>query len=85
MGNIQPSADAHPIHLHLVTFDVIERQQIVFDSAADADGILHVSVEPAGDGTYKQERTNVGHDGSLGSGFTVFNPTVSKVVQSISV
>jgi Multicopper oxidase len=78
------SADAHPIHPHLVAFDVIERRRIVFDSAADANGVLQVGVEPAGDGTYKQERTNVGHDGSLGSGFAVFNPTVGEVVQSPS-
>lgn len=47
------SADAHPVHLHLVQFELISRREIIYDSAS-VDG----EIEPenlssaAGDGTY---------------------------------
>jgi spore coat protein A, manganese oxidase len=76
------SADAHPIHLHMVHFQVIRRELIVFDSAASEEGEieLHEGQVPAGDGTYTTDRPLVQHDGSLGEGYMVVNPTYGEEV-----
>ena len=35
------TGDAHPVHLHLVHFEVLDREEIVWDSATnDGDGVL---------------------------------------------
>lgn len=70
------SADAHPIHLHLVEFDIIARRAIKFDSSADADGIINPGVTPTGDGTYLLPQPLVQHNGAIGQGFDVNNPTI---------
>jgi FtsP/CotA-like multicopper oxidase with cupredoxin domain len=70
------SADAHPIHLHLVSFILIKREYIKFESTA-----VNGEVEPeelgniAGDGTYITDKPMVQHDGSRGEGYIVVNPT----------
>jgi FtsP/CotA-like multicopper oxidase with cupredoxin domain len=76
------TGDAHPIHLHLVHFEVVGRQAIVWYSntleddrvlpRTEADGIV---VNPAGDGTYLMTQPVVQHNGLLGNGFKVVNPT----------
>jgi Multicopper oxidase len=50
----------------------ISRRAIVYDSAADDDGILAVGATAAGDGTYMQEQVLVQHNGSVGKGFRVY-------------
>ena len=39
------TGDAHPIHLHLVHFEVLGRREIVFDDNADEDGFLQTALE----------------------------------------
>ena len=74
---INVSADTHPIHLHLVHFKVLGRQEIVWDSATnDEDRVL----EPPGegeerDGTYLVEQPLVQHTGGLGTGYRIENLT----------
>jgi FtsP/CotA-like multicopper oxidase with cupredoxin domain len=34
------TGDAHPVHLHLVKFEILGRQEINFDTAADEDGFI---------------------------------------------
>jgi Multicopper oxidase len=41
------SGDAHPIHLHLVAFQVMGRYPIVYDSNADTDNLCPASFDPA--------------------------------------
>ena len=42
------SGDAHPIHLHLIHFQVMERKELVWDSKSD-DGFCD-GCTPEGDG-----------------------------------
>lgn len=71
------SADAHPVHLHLVSFQLVKREYIKYDSAVTEDG----EIEPenlhlaAGDGTYITDIRLLQHDGSLGEGYKAVNPT----------
>lgn len=69
------SADAHPIHL--VKFELVSRRAVVFDSLTNEDGEIefHEGGTPAGDGTYTMDTPLVQHDGSIGEGYTVVNPT----------
>jgi len=87
------TGDSHPIHLHLVHFDVVGRRGIVWDSntisAGDvlADGSTATDDDedrvipnakadtPYGDGTYLETQAVVQHNGTLGNGFRVKNPT----------
>ncbi len=70
------SADAHPVHLHLAHFQVVRRQMIVWDSNADEEGKIDLSeTDPAGDGTFLKDQAVVNHDGSLGEGYVIQNPT----------
>ncbi|CAB9524162.1 Multicopper oxidase LPR1 homolog [Seminavis robusta] len=71
------SADAHPVHLHLVHFEVIRRQLISYDSNVNEDGEIeiHLGESPAGDGTYTMDHPLLQHDGSIGEGYLVMNPT----------
>mmetsp|Transcript_34963 Transcript_34963/g.75764 ORF Transcript_34963/g.75764 Transcript_34963/m.75764 type:complete len:404 (+) Transcript_34963:392-1603(+) len=71
------SADAHPIHLHMVHFGLVSRKEIVFDSGAVEGEIEPEDLETAvvGDGTYYTDMPLVMHDGSLGEGYRVVNPT----------
>jgi FtsP/CotA-like multicopper oxidase with cupredoxin domain len=73
------TGDAHPIHLHLVHFEVLGRQEIVWDSATtDEDRVLDPA-DANGDGTYLVEQPVVQHNGLLGNGFKVVNPTYGPV------
>jgi FtsP/CotA-like multicopper oxidase with cupredoxin domain len=72
------TGDAHPIHLHLVNFQVVSRHAIVWDSRTnDDDRVLDVDPDsdPSPDGTYLVEQPVVQHNGLLGTGFRVINLT----------
>uniref|UniRef100_A0A7S3L011 Plastocyanin-like domain-containing protein n=1 Tax=Amphora coffeiformis TaxID=265554 RepID=A0A7S3L011_9STRA len=72
------SADAHPIHLHLVKFQLVKREYIKYDEAAiETDGELEQeNIKNAkGDGTYFTDKPLIQHDGSLGEGYITINPT----------
>jgi FtsP/CotA-like multicopper oxidase with cupredoxin domain len=79
------TGDAHPVHLHLVHFEVLGRQEIVWDSATneedrvlDPNGIT--APMPKGDGTYLVSQPVVQHNGAIGSGFKFMNLTYGAVV-----
>ena len=79
------TGDAHPVHLHLVHFEILGRQEIVWDSATneddrvlDPDGIT--APAPNGDGTYLVSQSVVQHNGLLGHGFKIVNNTYGAVV-----
>jgi FtsP/CotA-like multicopper oxidase with cupredoxin domain len=74
------TGDAHPVHLHLVNFEILGRQAIVWDSATneedrvlDPDGVT--APPPNGDGTYLVTQPVVQHNGLLGNGFRIVNLT----------
>jgi FtsP/CotA-like multicopper oxidase with cupredoxin domain len=72
------TGDAHPIHLHLVNFEILEtgaRQEINFDSNADEDGFIPDGVTPADDGVYLVPQPIVQHNGAVGNGFRIVHPT----------
>ncbi len=68
------TADAHPIHLHLVHFEVLGRQEIKFDSNVDEDGFIPEGSSPAGDGAYVVTQPVVQHNGAVGSGRRIVHP-----------
>ena len=79
------TGDAHPVHLHLVHFEILGRQEIAWDSATseddrvlDPDGIT--APAPKGDGTYLVTQPVVQHNGSLGQGFKFANLTYGPAV-----
>ena len=68
------TADAHPVHLHLVHFEVVDRRAVIWDSATteddrvlDPDGVT--APPPNGDGTYLIDQPVVQHNGLIGRGF----------------
>jgi FtsP/CotA-like multicopper oxidase with cupredoxin domain len=78
------TGDAHPVHLHLVHFEILGRQGILWDSATneddrvlDPDGIT--APAPNGDGTYLVNQPVVQHDSvagdldTYGIGFKIVN------------
>jgi FtsP/CotA-like multicopper oxidase with cupredoxin domain len=69
------TGDAHPVHVHLVHFEVLGREAIVWDSNADEEGQIPDGSIPAGDGTFVAMQSVAQHDGSVGIGFRVENPT----------
>jgi FtsP/CotA-like multicopper oxidase with cupredoxin domain len=75
------TGDAHPVHLHLVNFEILGRKQIQWDSATNADDrVLDPTLAPEaggpqGDGTYLVTQPVVQHNGLLGQGFRIVNPT----------
>jgi spore coat protein A, manganese oxidase len=69
------SADAHPMHLHMVKFELISRRPIKFDSSATAEGEIELGSAPHGDGTYFRDMPLIQHDGTRGKGHYVINPT----------
>jgi len=65
------TGDAHPVHLHLVHFEVIGRQEIVWDSATNEDDRVldPTGVDapaPNGDGTYLVSQPTVQHNSVTG-------------------
>jgi FtsP/CotA-like multicopper oxidase with cupredoxin domain len=82
------TGDSHPIHLHLVHFQVLERREIIWDSnTIEDDRVLprdpggnQDPIEPAGDGTYLVTQPLIQHNSTTdpatwGSGFKIMNPT----------
>lgn len=66
--------DGHPIHLHLVHFEVLERRVIVWDSHTSEEERVIPNDDyatPAGDGAYLVVQPVVQHNGALGSGFRI--------------
>jgi len=79
------TGDAHPIHLHLVHFEIVERKAIKWDSATtDEDRVLDpagiTAPMPNNDGTYLVAQPVVQHNGALGSGFRFVNLTTDDFV-----
>ena len=79
------TGDAHPVHLHLVHFEILGRQEIVWDSATndedrvlDPDGVT--APAPNGDGTYLVEQSVVQHNGLVGHGFRIASHSVGSAV-----
>jgi FtsP/CotA-like multicopper oxidase with cupredoxin domain len=75
------TGDAHPVHLHLVHFEILGRGAIKWDSNADEDGFIPEGLTPAGDGTYLVPQPTVQHNSvagepaTYGQGFRIVNPT----------
>lgn len=72
------TGDAHPVHLHLVHFEILGRQEIVWDShTSDEERVIPNDdyAAPAGDGTYLVTQPVVQHNGLLGNGFRFVNLT----------
>lgn len=74
------TGDAHPVHLHLVNFEILGREEIVWDTATneddrvlDPEGVT--APMPNGDGTYLVSQPVVQHNGLLGQGFRIVNLT----------
>ena len=77
------TGDAHPVHLHLVHFEVLGRQEIEWDSNTTEDdrvipNDLHAA--PAGHGTYLVNQPVVQHNGLQGIGFKFVNLTYGPIV-----
>ena len=68
------TGDAHPVHLHLVHYEILGRQEIKFDSNADDDGFIPAGTEPAGNGIYVVPQPVIQHDGEIGQGFRIVHP-----------
>ena len=73
------SADAHPIHVHLVEFTIVSRKTITFDSLGNEYGEVEDG-NVAGDGTYTADMALVQHDGTIAEGYMVYNPTEGELV-----
>lgn len=58
---------------------VVSRHEIIVDSNA-VDNEIPDGLQAAGDGTYLEPQPVVAHDGSVGSGYKVVNPTVGGTV-----
>jgi FtsP/CotA-like multicopper oxidase with cupredoxin domain len=83
------TGDAHPVHLHLVHFEVEGREEIVWDShTTDDDRVIPNDTHnaPAGDGTYLVTQPTVQHNSvagdkdTYGMGFRIMNPMKGAVV-----
>jgi FtsP/CotA-like multicopper oxidase with cupredoxin domain len=77
------SPDAHPIHLHLVKFKVVDRQTIKWDTNANAGHVIQGEA-PAGDGVYLVPQNTIQHNDEVGKGFmVVLPPKVADYVEEI--
>ena len=80
------TGDAHPVHLHLVHFEILGRSEIQWDSNTDEDGFIEDGSDPAGDGTYLVPQPTVQHNSvagdssTYGQGFRIVNPTDGALV-----
>lgn len=87
------SGDAHPIHLHLVHFNVLSREEFMYDTntnetSEDFDGTLklpEVNPMPAGNGVYLVRQALVEHNsaktGEFGQGYRVVIPDGVNVIR----
>ena len=66
------SADAHPIHLHLVHMQVMERKKFKWASNTDEDGVCTSS--PCEGGIGLEPQKVVQHMGALGDGYKAVLP-----------
>jgi FtsP/CotA-like multicopper oxidase with cupredoxin domain len=77
------TGDAHPVHLHLVNFEVLGREEIQWDShTTEEDRVIpndHFDAA-AGDGTYLATQPVVQHNGTTGHGFRLVNLTTGPAV-----
>ena len=73
------TGDSHPVHLHLVNFEVIGRQYLNFDSNADEDGFIPDGSSPADNGIYLMPQPVVQHNTKdtelYGIGFKIVWPS----------
>jgi FtsP/CotA-like multicopper oxidase with cupredoxin domain len=60
------TGDAHPVHLHLVHFEILGRQVINFDTNTDDDGFILAGQSPVGDGVYMVPQATVQHNSVAG-------------------
>ena len=77
------TGDAHPVHLHLVHFEVLGRQEIKWDSHTTEDDRVIPNDDyatPLGDGTYMVTQPVVQHNGLLGVGFRIVRLTYGAAV-----
>ena len=80
------TGDAHPVHLHLVHFEILGRDEIMWDSNADEDGFIPDGSAPANDGTYLVPQPTVQHNSvagdpaTYGTGFKIVTPTKGDLV-----
>ncbi|MGB5479238.1 MAG: multicopper oxidase domain-containing protein, partial [Thermoanaerobaculia bacterium] len=77
------TGDAHPVHLHLVNFEIMGREKIVWDSHTTEDDRVipnDLYAEPADDGTYLVNQPVVQHNGLLGNGFRIVSLTYGAAV-----
>jgi FtsP/CotA-like multicopper oxidase with cupredoxin domain len=75
------TGDAHPVHLHLVHFEILGRQWINFDDNADEDGFIPEGSSAADDGAYLVPQPTVQHNSvagdpnTYGLGFRIVHPS----------
>ncbi|MGD8664962.1 MAG: multicopper oxidase domain-containing protein [Desulfobacterales bacterium] len=85
------TGDAHPVHLHLVNFEILGRKEIKWDSntigpddpsGEEEDRVIPNALNgaPAEDGTYLVTQPVVQHNGLRGEGFRIVNPTEGAAV-----
>ncbi len=76
------TGDAHPVHLHLVNLEIVDRREMRWDSATNEDDrVLDPNgTPPNGDGTYLLSQPVVQHNGTLGHGFRLAGHTIGGVV-----
>jgi FtsP/CotA-like multicopper oxidase with cupredoxin domain len=69
------SMDGHPIHLHLVDFEVLSRHEILFAINADDDNLCpEDSAEDPIGGVCLEPQPVVQHNGEIGNGFRIRYP-----------
>jgi FtsP/CotA-like multicopper oxidase with cupredoxin domain len=80
------TGDAHPVHLHLVNFEILGRQRIKWDAHTTADDRVIPNSKhdtPAGNGTYLVTQPVVQHNGELGTGFKIMELTYGRDVREM--
>ena len=80
------TGDAHPIHLHLVNFEILGRQEIKWDAHTTEDNRVIPNDRhdrPVGNGTYLESQPVVQHNGELGNGFRIVNLTYGRAVREM--
>ena len=67
------TGDAHPIHLHLVHFEVVGRQEIQWNSATNAEDRVLDPEAAKGKGAFLVEQPVIQHTGERADGFRIVN------------
>jgi spore coat protein A len=74
------TGDAHPVHLHLVNFEILDRRWLKWDGHVDEDGFIPEGVTPADNGIYLIMQPTVQHNSdplkreTYGRGFKIVHP-----------